>query len=129
MLNFISEHVTFFSSIIGTLVGGLLTFLTTITLEKEREKRVAHKDKLENILIPYCTSVEAAEKAAQQIDKKNFDRNFDEFTENLHRPLDYLEAGKRLYLSKDECKQLEHYMATYNEFGKVWNSCFGWLTE
>lgn len=120
IIQLISNNIAFFSSIVGTIVGGLITFISTNRLEKERERRSSQREKLDKILIPYAEAIEDAIAEIESIDKVSYERDTDHFMEVLSEPTEYLKAGKRVFLQKEQIHALKHYEMIRNEFCRQW---------
>ncbi len=79
---------------IGTIVGGLISFGATVWSEAVRDRRNQQKEKLGTVLIPYCAEVE------ETLEKSNADYTDSTILfETLRKPLLYLRAEKRAYLA------------------------------
>ena len=109
IIDFVAKHSdkvwTFFSTVLGIVVGAVCTYLTTARAEIRKEKRSRQYAKVESIYIPYCT---ATEKALDSFDAyKTID--ITQLKEDLVKPLAYLRAEKRVYLSKNQRDKLEKY--------------------
>lgn len=78
------------------------------------------KEKLEKILVPYCTCLESTIKERSKVDFKNEhlykEVNLQQWYEDLKKPVEYLDAAKRIYLSKSSRKLLEKYSEIVNLF-------------
>lgn len=102
------------------MLGGAITYISTSTAEKKKNKRQMQKEKLERILIPYCTCLESAIKEIRKVYLKNEylckEVNLQQWYEDLKKPVEYLDAAKRIYLSKSSRKLLEKYSEIVNLF-------------
>lgn len=94
------------------LLGGIITYISTSTAEKKKNKRQIKKEKLEKILIPYCTCLESTIKNRSKVDFKNENLykevNLQQWYENLKKTVEYLDVAKRVYLSKSSRKLLKN---------------------
>lgn len=89
------------------------------------------KEKLEKILIPYCTCLESTIKEISKVYLKNAhlyeEINLQQWYDDLKKPLEYLVAAKRIYLSDTSRKLLEKYEKKVNLFevnlNKEYNEC------
>jgi hypothetical protein len=101
-----------FDKIFAALIGGIISFVVTTSIEKRKYKRQQQKENLNNILIPFCTSIEDT--------IKNFEKNEEKqiyLKNNLEEwkvPLEYLIASKRVFLTK----QLKKLLAEYEDLLK-----------
>lgn len=78
------------------------------------------REKLEQILIPYCTCLEETIEKIHIIylnDKRLYKKEyFQQWWNNLNKPLEYLYASKRIYLS-EKCRELlKEYKIMLNHF-------------
>ena len=91
-------------TLISVALGGLVTYIATSAAENRKNKHMAQSEKMTRILIPYCTCLEDTIGTAKEIyglDDFNKDANFfDKWMHEIKKPLEYLDAGKRVFLSK-----------------------------
>lgn len=130
-MEFLSENSKEIWTLLSVLLGGAITYISTSTAEKKKNKRQMQKEKLEKILIPYCTCLESTIKEISKVHlKKEYlykEVNLQQWYEDLKKPVEYLDAAKRIYLSKGARRLLEEYSAIVNLFkvnlDKEYNKC------
>lgn len=131
LMEFLSKNSKEIWTLLSVLLGGAITYISTSTAEKKKNKRQMQKEKLEKILIPYCTCLESTIKQSSKVDLKNEylykEVNLQQWYEDLKKPVEYLDAAKRIYLSKSSRKLLEKYSEIVNLFegnlDKEYNKC------
>lgn len=131
LMEFLSKNSKEIWTLLSVLLGGVITYISTSRAEKKKNKRQMQKEKLEKILIPYCTCLESTIKERSKVDFKNEylykEVNLQQWYENLKKPVEYLDAAKRVYLSKSSRKLLEKYSEIVNLFevnlDKEYNKC------
>ncbi|WP_024621587.1 hypothetical protein [Metaclostridioides mangenotii] len=106
-------------TIIAVIIGGVISYVSTSRAEKVKNKIQLQREKLEQILIPYCTCLEdvMAEINKVYTMEKNLDKDIlQQWFINLKKPFEYLKASKRVYLSLESKKLLEEYKDLINCF-------------
>lgn len=100
--------------------GCLVTYISTSAAEERKNKRLAQSEKMTQILIPYCTCLEetiATAKAIYISDDFYKDVNsYDKWIYGLKKPLEYLKAAKRVFLSEKSRGVLQKYKACLDNF-------------
>lgn len=77
------------------------------------------KEKLEKILIPYCTCLESTIKTLSEVEGKKASHeevDLQQWGEDLEKPVEYLDAAKRVYLSNNSRELLKKYSEIINLF-------------
>ncbi len=124
-INFFKENSAQFWTLASVIVGGIITYISTAAAEHRKDKRQTQKDKLGQVLIPYCTCLEQTVAKANQMqqmglypwDEKTItDQEFEEYLSALNTPSTYLEAAKRAFLSQAMRKKLESYQTAVRDF-------------
>lgn len=108
----------FFNNIlplISTALGAAISYYGTRGLEKQKFKMEFQRNNLEKILIPYCTCLEKIKLPRRIAIRKSSDI-FNEFLKNLYAPKEYLNASKRVYISKNSIQFLGEYVETLKDF-------------
>lgn len=107
-------------TLLSVIVGGIVTYISTTISETRKNKRQAQKEKVEEVLIPYCTSLEETVAKANNIYQTPtiFYENgtINEWLNDLRIPLKYLNAAKRVFLSKTAREKLQSYREKLNTF-------------
>ena len=99
-------------TLLSVVVGGIITYTSTHLTERRKYKRSVEKEKLEEILIPCCTILEEVIgeiKDIESINKYSENNKIDKMYFKLEKPLVYLKAVNRIYLSKESKRLLEKY--------------------
>ena len=98
-------------TIISVIVGGFTTYVSTTYAESRKIKRQFQQKKLEEVLIPYCTCLEATQKFAllPHIKKTQCREFFENYFTTLQKPEEFLKAARRVYLPPRQRKDLELY--------------------
>lgn len=129
LLNFISDNSTQIWTLLSVMIGGVATYISTSATEKRKNKRQIQRERLETILIPYCTCVEETIQELYKI-YSNYrnglyeEENFKQWWKDLNKPLTYLYASKRIYLSEKSRNLLVEYEIMLNDFEKrLENEC------
>ena len=130
---FVQENA-WVSSLLGVIIGGVITVITTNFIERGKEKREMSRSKLEKELIPYCSDLEAVIKRVEQIIQLSKSENYEscytvfsriperqEIIETLLKPTSHLDAAKRVYLPKAQRKELEEYDREIRSFDDRWD--------
>ena len=111
--NFIADNAAQIWTLVSVIIGGIVTYISTSASEKRKNKRQDQKEKLEKILIPYCTCLEQACDRINDVYQEQFDKFSDkdlkEWEEILRKPTEYLQASKRVFLSKVMRQRLLNY--------------------
>ena len=124
-INFFKENFAQFWTLASVIVGGIITYISTAAAERRKDKRQAQKDKLGQVLIPYCTCLEQTVAKANQMqqmglypwDEKTItDQEFEECLSALNTPSTYLEAAKRVFLSQAARQKLKSYQTMIKDF-------------
>lgn len=106
-MEFIYKYFDKILNIVAVIIGGMISFIATTTIEEKKYKRQQQKENLDNILIPFCTSIEDTIKLFEKNEEKQYylKSNLD----NLKLPLEYLIASKRVFLAKHLKELLSEY--------------------
>lgn len=107
---------TMLISIVGTGVGGLISYLATIKLQEKKEKRKIDLENLKNNLIPLYQYLESSIFKFKNFnfEKKDFEYLFEELKQNLN-------VSKKIYFSSKINSKLEKYYEDLNHFNKIFN--------
>ncbi|MDD2980758.1 MAG: hypothetical protein PHN80_12425 [Hespellia sp.] len=118
--SFFADNSAQIWTLFSVVVGGVVTYISTAASEKRKNKRQAQKEKLEQVLVPYCTCLEKTTLITEAIYEAPINchsqKIISEFISSLKKPLEYLEAAKRVYLSKTMRAKLQTYKTTVNNF-------------
>lgn len=110
-------------TLFSVIIGGLITYVSTSATEKRKNKRQAQKEKLEEILVPYCTCLEETAltiNTVYAIPHNLYSQSaFLEWLNKIKKPISYLEAAKRLYLSKNTRGKLQSYKTAIEVFEQI----------
>lgn len=125
---FIANHFTPLCTLLATIIGGLISYISTSFAENRRNKDQLKKEKLVDILIPYCTLIENTVELATSVYSDSFSLSIEDLFKQLKQPLVYLKAEKRVYLSNKQVTNLERYNElinkTYYELEKDFESTY-----
>jgi hypothetical protein len=117
---FILDNSTQIWTLFSVVVGGIVTYISTAAAENRKNKRQAQKEKLQQILVPYCTCLEETtlliNTLYQDPDKLYGQAAFSEWMHKLKKPFAYLEAARRVYLSTKMRLSLQKYKADVGTF-------------
>ncbi len=120
LIEFILENSSQVWTLISVAFGGIVTYIATSSAEKRKDKKMAQREKMTQVLIPYCTCLEKVIEKIENIyirDDVYKERDaFDKWLEELKKPLDYLSASKRVYLCKKSRSFLEQYKKSLANF-------------
>lgn len=120
---FIVDNSTQIWTLISVIIGGVVTYISTSATERRKNRRQAQKENLEQVLIPYCTCLEQTLVGINEIYQEPptlfSEVNFEKWINTLNEPLKYLEAAKRVYLSKLMRKKLQGYKTSISNFSSV----------
>lgn len=116
MQEFLKNNVDKLWTMFATIIGALISYLATTASEKRKEKRNLQKEKMKEVFIPLCVSIEDALEAMNQYKTINST----DFDSKIKAPIDFLKAEKRVYLSKNEKKFLEQYKSKVDTFYRTW---------
>lgn len=106
-------------TLISVAFGGVVTYLSTSAAEKRKDKKSLQRDKMAQILIPYCTCLEETIENLGSIyicDDFYGQNDIDKWFEKLKKPVEYLSASKRVYLCKKSRILLEKYKESLYNF-------------
>lgn len=67
LIEFLSKNSKEILTLVSVLLGGIITYISTSSVEKRKNKIQAQKEKLEQILIPYCTGLESTIKEINKV--------------------------------------------------------------
>lgn len=101
----ISENSQAIWTIVSMVIGSIISFSASYRLENKKHKIKMKKENLDKVLIPYCTDLERLIKYY----KDNKINDLQEWRGFTRKPLEYLDASKRVYLTKKSKKLLEEY--------------------
>lgn len=120
---FIIDNSTQIWTLVSVVVGGIVTYISTSASEHRKSKKQAHKENLEQILIPYCTCLEQTIARINQIyqepEKLLVEHDFEKWISSLRKPLMYLKAAKRVFLSSSMRKKLQNYSGNVDTFSAI----------
>lgn len=129
------------STVVGTIVGGGVTFITTYTIEKIKLKKELKLKHISTVLTPYCDSIEELlEKTKQfqinletkqgQIFYKDHLNEFKVLRKGMNEVKNYSKVSKRLYFSKKTRRLLDDYCAEVDCFEELLrNDCARYQLE
>lgn len=102
-------------TLLSVIVGGAVTYVSTSAVEKRKNKAQLQREKLNQILIPYCTCLE---ETIEIFDDSHMadEISYLQCIKKLESPIEYLNAAKRIYLSKESKKFLTKYNEMLNNF-------------
>lgn len=131
---FFIENSSQIWTLVSVIVGGLITYVSTTTVENRKIKRQAQKENLTQVLVPYCTCLENTINELNTIYQGRtelyVDDNFVKWLNTLNKPLEYLNAAKRVYLSQVARKKLQQYKHRIESFdGLLEKECTHCLIE
>ena len=135
LMDFLTDNSDKIWTLFSVIIGGTVTYISTSSAEKKKNKRQAQKEKLEQVLLPYCTCLELT---IHEIDKVYGGNKYlysgkvlEQWLSNLKKPLEYLAAYKRVYLSKSSREILVQYEKMLSRFGNTRGRffCVGILTH
>lgn len=107
-------------TIVSVMVGGFITYISTHALERYKQRIEAQQQKMEQVLIPYCTCIEEALVELRSFnDKLSSKYIVDEWIDKIQSPVQYLKAEKRVYLSEISRKLLSGYETNIRNFIQV----------
>lgn len=130
IMNFIVNNWNFFSTIIGTVIGGVIALVSSLILESHRERRTVRRAKITDILIPYGIIVEKTRgMTSHPEDAIDFDSNASTILDELSQPCDYLRIEKRVYLNKSQKAQLTKYRDLLRDYNDDFHNKFLSLHE
>ncbi|WP_202708399.1 hypothetical protein [Sporosalibacterium faouarense] len=120
LMNILFDNADKLWTLLSVIIGGFITYFSTSTIEKRKIKRQAQKEKLEQVLIPYCTCLEAS---LQEIKKvytehgRSYTKDkLQQWFDNVSKPLEYLQASRRVYLSDRSKKMLVEFDKMLHNF-------------
>ena len=116
IITFLQDNLDKLWTLVATVIGAFISYKATTASEKRKEKRAAQREKLKDVLIPLCSSVEDALDAIDQYKTIKFK----DFDIKLQTPSDYLKAEKRVYLSEKQRTGLKDYDSAVRSFYKTW---------
>ncbi len=120
LIQFIGDNSTQIWTIISVVIGGFVTYFSTSAVERRNNKYKAQKENLEQVLLPYCTCLEQTHKKINQIYEYSTtpfsNVSFEKWINNMQKPLEYLTASKRVYLSKTMRRKLQYYETLSSNF-------------
>jgi len=122
-IDFFTKNSTQIWTLLSVVVGGFVSYISTSASEKRKSKRQSQKEKLDLVLIPYCTCLEQTitqiKQIYQQPNKPNklfAELDFEKWENSFKKPLEYLEAAKRVFLSQSMREKLKKYSMKTNAF-------------
>lgn len=136
LVQFIIDNAAAVIGFFGVILGGLLTYFSTMRLEGKREKRQFQRQRMSEILIPYCGVIDSTlESIPQYFNDKEDVFGWEHLKKILKGPAAYLKADKRVYLSKKDRDMLRKYsfavdelFSTLNEENKQYSEDYcNWL--
>lgn len=116
IITFLLDNLDKLWTLVATLIGAFISYKATTASEKRKEKRAAQREKLKDVLIPLCSSVEDAMDSIDQYKTIKFK----DFDIKLQAPSDYLKAEKQVYLSEKQRTGLKDYDTAVRSFYKTW---------
>lgn len=111
-------------TLLAVIVGGLCSFFSTFLIESYKLKYELRQKHLNQILVPYCTTIENNLRLLNRISNNynsrysndiNYKECIDDL-ENLKNLFEYLSAEKRIYLSKSMIYKLNNYKTLVDLF-------------
>lgn len=116
IITFLHDNFDKLWTLAATLIGAFISYRATTASEKRKEKRASQREKLKDVLIPLCSSMEEAIEAIDEYKTIPFR----DLNNKLVTPADYLKAEKRVYLSEKQRNQLKDYDEAVCAFYKTW---------
>ena len=113
---FISDNSEQIMTLISVVLGGLVTYFSTSAIEKRNNKMEAQKERMGQILVPYCTCIE---ETIRHISDVYIDNDLEVLLTFLKKPLEYLNAEKRIYLDRLSKEKLKVYKTNVEDFEKL----------
>ena len=121
MIDFIKNNPdkiwTFLTTMGATIIGAVTSYIATTRSEKRKEKRELQREKLKDVLIPYCAALEVAIESLNKLDSNT---DLDDLQQLIEEPIQYLKAGKRIYLSRSQRDNLQQYISIASVFIEEW---------
>lgn len=117
LVDFLRNNIDKIWTLLATFVGAVISYAATTAAEKRKEKRGVQREKLKDVLIPLCASVEEALDAMNQYKTVSSS----DFDQKLKKPTEFLKAEKRVFLSKQQRELLKTYDDAVKDFYKTWN--------
>lgn len=110
-IKFITDNSEKIWTLISVAVGGIATYFATSGVEKRKESRKSKKEKLTQVLIPFCSCLEETKTDLEKINESTFLNNdlYNTWETNIKKPLEYSCAKQRVFLSKKTRKYLQTY--------------------
>ena len=129
IIEFISNNFTPICTLFATIVGGLISYISTSVAENRKNKYSIRREKLTEILVPYCTTIENTIEISKSIYYDDFDMSINSFKEELEKPIVYLKAEKRVYLSNKQICLLEQYQKILDDFFQMWEDDYKYISD
>lgn len=119
LYQFIQDNSTQIWTLFSVMLGGMVTYISTSMAEKRKNKRHFQREKMDQVLIPYCTCIENTIEIIKKIyDSKSICKKeeFKNWLESINKPSEYLSANKRVFLKSSSRKLLQNYKNQINDF-------------
>lgn len=115
-----------FWTVIMIILGAYISYFSTSSIERHKVKLKLQKEKLEEILIPYCTTLENTKKIVGQLIDINTKNNetLEYYKDLLEEPLKYLSISSKIFLPKECAKYLDQYGKSIETLFETYNNDF-----
>jgi hypothetical protein len=119
LCKFISKNGTQVWTLVSVVLGGMVTYISTSKTEERKYKRQLQREKMEQILIPYCNCIETTIGAVKNsyvsaLNSQNTD--IQSWFDVLKEPLMFLNTHKGVYLSTSTRNLLKNYESQLEKF-------------
>ena len=111
IITFLQDNLDKLWTLVATLVGAFISYKATTASEKRKEKRAAQREKLKDVLIPLCSSVEAVMDAIDL----SIDVSDEEILKLIRKRI--IEKGRTFAVSLAERKRIEAHV--FNSLRKL----------
>lgn len=116
---FILDNSTQIWTLLSVMLGGMVTYISTSMTEKRKNKRQFQREKMDQVLIPYCICIENTIEVIKKIyDRKSICKkeDFQNWLDDVNKPTEYLSANKRVFLKTSSRNLLQNYKKQLNDF-------------
>lgn len=122
LYEFMQNNSTQFWTLVSVMLGGMVTYVSTSMTEKRKNKWQFQREKMEEILLPYCTCIEQTIAVVKKMHNRadiHSEADFQQWRYDLSLPTNYLSASKRVYLRTFSRKLLQKFNDQLSNFGQV----------
>lgn len=109
ILTFISNNATQVWTLISVILGGMVTYVSTSMSEKRKNKNLMQREKMEQVLIPYCICIEQAIENIRNFYDEQSIAAYQQWINDSDKLIEYLSPSKRVFLSKTSRNLLQNY--------------------